>query len=177
MRRNLIAFLGALALCLLSSTAAQAGGYKLADYPLRVHIYSQSGHSHYWEHSISYVDGEGRATLYENGEPKGFDFGYRCSDRLRSSPGYETYLARWKKPGKSIEILLPAFGKPNADESCELKVVMKDGFVYRRRNGSVIEVPAAEWKDWMQRHQYDPENGKNEPVFAPAKPAKDNDDQ
>lgn len=94
-----------------------------------------------------------------------------------SSPGYETYLARWKKPGKSIEILLPAFGKPNADESCELKVVMKDGFVYRRRNGSVIEVPAAEWKDWMQRHQYDPENGKNEPVFAPAKPAKDNDDQ
>lgn len=86
MRRNLIAFLGALALCLLSSTAAQAGGYKLADYPLRVHIYSQSGHSHYWEHSISYVDGEGRATLYENGEPKGFDFGYRCSDRLRFFP-------------------------------------------------------------------------------------------
>jgi hypothetical protein len=177
MRRIVFLSLSGMAFCLLLSTVALAGGYKLDNYPLRVHIYSYNAHSHYYERQVSWVDGEGRATLYENGEPKGFDFGYRCEDRLRSSPGYETYYARWKKPGRTLEILLPVFGKPNADESCELKVVMKDGFAYRRRNGSVIEVPSAEWKDWMQRHQYDPEHGKNVPVMPAAKPSNGADDQ
>jgi hypothetical protein len=155
---------------LLLSTAALAGGRTVADYPLRVHIYEHSGHSYYWHQSLDAVDGEGRANLFENGTPRGFDFGYRCADRLRSSPGYETYPARWKKPGKDLEILLPEFGKPGAMEVCELKVDMKDT-AYYKHNGLLNEEPAEKFKEWMDKHQYDPEHGKNEPMALGPGPA------
>jgi len=167
MRRVFLLILSGVAGCLLLSTAVLAGGHNTADYPLRVHIFQYNGHSHYYQRSLDMVDGEGRANLYENDEPRGFDFSYRCEDRLRVSAGYETYLARWKKPGKAIEILLPVFGKPGAMEGCELLVEMKDT-AYYRHNGSLNEESAAKFKEWMDKHQYDPEHGKNEPVAAVA---------
>jgi hypothetical protein len=36
--------------------------------------------------------------------------------------------------------------------------------VYIRRNGQVEEEPAVKFKQWMDRRQYDPEHGKNEPL-------------
>jgi hypothetical protein len=79
------------------------------------------------------------------------------------SPGYETYPARWLKPGRTLEILEPQFGKPGAYEVCELKVELKET-VYFKHGGLLDEEPAAKFKDWMDKHQYDPEKGKNEPV-------------
>jgi hypothetical protein len=168
MRRAFLCSLSGLAGCLLFSAAALAGGHNPADYPLRVHIFQFNSHSHYYQRSLEMVDGEGRANLYENGEPRGFDFSYRCGERLMFSPGYETYPARWKKQGQSLEILEPQFGKPGATESCELKVEMKDT-AYFRHNGGLDEEPATKFKEWMDKHQYDPEHDKNEPVaMAPA---------
>jgi hypothetical protein len=165
MRRTFLCGLSVLAACLLLSTAALAGGHNAADYPLRVHVFQFNSHSHYYNNPrvLDFVDGEGRANLYENGEPRGFDFSYRCGERLMVSPGFETYMARWKKPGKELEILEPQFGKPGATDSCELKVDMKDT-VYYRHNGGLDEEPPAVFKTWMDRHRYDPEHGKNEPV-------------
>jgi hypothetical protein len=117
------------------------------------------------------VDGEGRANLYENGEPRGFDFSYRCGERLRGSAGFETYMARWKKPGRTLEILQPQFGKPGAFDSCEMKVEMKEGMAYFKRNGLLGEESAAVFKEWMVKHQYDPERGMNEPMAAAPEPA------
>jgi hypothetical protein len=159
-----------LAACLLLSSTVLAGGHSAADFPLRVHIFQFNAHSHYAYRSLDTVDGEGRANLYENGEPRGFDFAYRCGDRLRGSAGYETYMARWKKPGRELEVLLPVFGKPGATESCDLKVDMKDS-AYFRHNGLLGEEPAAVFKQWMDKHQYDPEHGKNEPVSTAPEPA------
>jgi hypothetical protein len=164
MRRIFFFSLSSLVAYLLLSPVALAGKTSAADFPLRVHIFSYNGHSHYYSGTLDMVDGEGRANLYENGEPHGFDFSYRCADRLRASPGYETYMARWKKPGKDIEILLPVFGKPGAADGCELKVLMKDS-AYTRHNGMLGEEPAAKFKEWMAKHQYDPEHGMNEPVL------------
>lgn len=147
---------------LLLSTVAFAGRLNLADYPLRVHVFAFNGAAHYRGGSLDQVDGDGRANLYENGEPKGFDFSYVCGTRLNVSPGFETYPARWKKPGKTMEIILPVFGKPDAGESCELKVLMKDS-AYVRRNGLIGEEPIAVFKDWMVKHKYDPEHGLNQP--------------
>lgn len=163
MRRIIFYCLGGAIGFALLSTVALAGGRNVADYPLRVHIFGYNAHSHYYGRSLDEVDGEGRANLYENSEPRGFDFSYHCSDRLRASAGFETYLARWKKQGQTLEILLPVFGKPGASESCELKVLMKDT-AYFRRNGMTGEEPASAFKEWMVKHQYDPEHGQNEPV-------------
>jgi hypothetical protein len=149
--------------CLLLSVVAFAGKPNANDFPLRVHIFAFNGSQHYSGGVLDWVEGEGRANLYEKSEPKGFDFSYRCSERLRVSPGFETYMARWKKPGQTLEILMPVFGKPNAAESCELKVLLKDT-AYFRRNGLLNEEPASVFKDWMVKHNYDPEHGLNEPV-------------
>jgi hypothetical protein len=163
--------LGGFAACALLSTAVLAGSRNPVDFPLRVHIFSHNGVSHYSHGSLDYVDGEGRANLYENGEPRGFEYGYRCGDRLRNSDGYETYMARWKKKDRTVEILLPVMGKPNAAETCELKVEMKET-AYFRHNGLLGEEPAAVFKQWMGKHEYDPEHGKNEPLkAAPTSPA------
>jgi hypothetical protein len=149
--------------CLLLSAVAFAGKPSANDFPLRVHIFGFNGTQHYSDRVLDWVEGEGRANLYEKSEPRAFDFSYRCSERLRGSAGFETYMARWKKPGQTLEILLPVFGKPNAAESCELKVLMKDT-AYFRRNGLLGEEPASVFKDWMVKHNYDPEHGLNEPV-------------
>ena len=159
-----------LAACLLALPAF-AGGHNPADYPLRVHVFQFNSHSHYYHQALDVVDGEGRANLYENGQPRGFDFSYRCSDRLRTSAGYETYLARWKKQDRTLEILLPQFGKPGAMDGCELKVEMKESMAYYKHNGLLNEEPAAVFKQWMDKHQYDPEHGKNEPVSTAPEPA------
>lgn len=166
MRRFFHGVLPGSALLLVLSTVALAGKPSPADFPLRVHIFGHNGHSHYYYHALNSVDGEGRANLYENGEPRGFDFGYRCADRLRNSIGYDTYMARWKKPDRVLEILLPELGgKPGAVESCDLEVAMKDA-AYYRHNGQIGEEPASAFKAWMIKHQYDPEHGMNGPANA-----------
>jgi hypothetical protein len=171
MRRVFLFALSGFAVCALLSTAVLAGGRNLAEYPLRVHIYQFNGYSHYAYRTVDYVDGEGRANLFENGEPRGFDFKYRCSERLRGSAGFETYPARWRKQGKQLEILLPQFGKTDSFDSCDLDVLMKSDTVYHRHNGLMGEEPAATYKEWMEKHQYDPEHGKNEPVETAPTPA------
>lgn len=112
MRRFPFCGFGVLAVCVLSFMSTRASGKNAADYPLRVHVFQFNSHSHYYQRSLETVDGEGRANLYQNGEPRGFDFSYQCGERIRMSPGYETYPARWKKQGQSLEILLPVMGIP-----------------------------------------------------------------
>jgi hypothetical protein len=167
-RRILSCSLSELAASAVFSTAALAGTH-VADYPLRVHIIQNSNRTHYHDRIMDYVDGEGRGDLYENGQPRGFDYGFHCSDRVRFSPGYETYPARWKKAGRELEILQPVMGKPGAMWACDLKVDMKD-MVYIRRNGMVDQEPVAVFKEWMEKRQYDPEHGKNEPTAATPAP-------
>jgi hypothetical protein len=163
MFRPLSGCLSRLVVCALFSTTVFAGGHNAADYPLRAHIFSHNSHSHYRDRTLDWVDGEGRANLFENGEPRGFDYSYRCSERLRNSSGFETYLARWKKRDQTLEILLPKLGKLGATDACELRVEMKD-IAYYRHDGLVDTEPPATFKQWMEKHQYDPEHGKDQPV-------------
>jgi hypothetical protein len=169
MRRVLFCGLAGLAVSVLLSTAVLAARNP-ADYPLRVHIFYHNGVSHYWgpggARSLNEVDGEGRANLFENGEPRGLDFRYECEKRLMNSMGYETYPARWKKPGKELQILQPADGG-----TCNLYVDVKPNVVYRRHNGNLEEEPAEKFKAWMVKHQYDPEHGMDLPVTAAPEPA------
>jgi hypothetical protein len=159
MRRVILFGLSGLLGCLLLSTAVLAGSRNPADFPLRVHIFSHNSVSHYYDRSLNTVDGEGRANLYEDGQPHAFDYSYQCEARLMNSVGYDTYLARWKKPGKTLEILQPISGK-----TCELKVALKPDLAYIKRNGAVNEVAASVFKQWMEKHEYDPEHDKNMPV-------------
>jgi len=158
-RSRWMVVLGAVLLGLGLTASAWAGDKNPQDFPLRVHIYTHNTHSHYWHRSLEVVDGEGHANLFEGGWPTGFDFSYECETRLQNSVGYSTVMARWKKRGSELELLLPAMGK-----TCTLKTEMKDGVSYVSRNGHLEEEPSAARRAWMQKHQYDPEHGLDLPV-------------
>jgi len=155
-----------------------AGKFSPADFPLRVHVVARNGIRHYYHagagiNSLDQVDGLGQANLYENSQPRGFDFNYSCGQPITPQMGYDTFIARWKKQDRVLEILMPVMGgKPGEMNSCDLNVSLKQDTVYVRRNGEISEEPAAQFKEWMVKHQYDPEHGKDEPVsLKPEQPA------
>jgi hypothetical protein len=172
MRLIFISILTAMVVCLASSTAACAGGPDPADYPLRVHVFkatSQSRHtreSKHWSDDLDYIDGMGVADLFENGAPQGLQFSYSCMGGMKESNGYGTFPARWKKRDKTLEILLPQTGKPWNLEPCQLHAEMRPGLAFIWKSGKLAEEAAATLKEWMSRHQYDPEKDKNDPVMA-----------
>ena len=151
------------ALCSLLVPLVLAGESKNpADYPLRIHIFNRSETTFYHHRVEEEAKGEGRANLFQNGEPHGVDFSFECSEKLKSSFGYETYPAKWKKPNQTLVVLLPVFGKTGAFFTCDLKTDVKD-FAYFSHNGNLQSEPVAQFKAWMAKHDYDPEHGKNLP--------------
>jgi hypothetical protein len=161
---------------------ALAAGPDLADYPLRIRIVHYNFHRPDMHESKAEVegmpdmiDGEGHADLFENGEPRAFEFTNSCVEPLYVSFGYETLDARWKKPNKVLEVLVPGDVKKKKAATwttftaCELHTAMQGKIAYLwKADGSVVEVPAQAFKDWMVKWQYDPEKGKNVPVTPAA---------
>ena len=141
-----------------------------SDYPLRVHIFRRNETTFYHNRQEEEAKGEGRANLFEGGEPKGVDFRFECSDKLQTSSGYETFPARWKKPNQELVVLLPEFGKPGHYSTCNFKVEVKN-FAYFSRNGNLSTEPSSDFKKWMVLHEYDPEHGKDTPTQTQAGPA------
>lgn len=166
---------------LSSSTVALARTPNPGDYPLRVHILKNvvrpNADNAYAarnpENMADYINGQGAADLFENGQPQGFMYTYSCIEPLRASEGYASYPARWKKKDKTLEILVPRAGKPWLMETCDLQVAMRPGLAYfwNDDDGSVKEEPAADFKAWMVKHRYDPERDMDLPTDAAPAPA------
>jgi hypothetical protein len=174
MRRVFILVLSGLAGCLALSPAMRASSPDPDDYPLRVHILQFNGHAPSKRDSKSftgmpdYIQGEGHADIFEHGEPQGFEFHNSCLQRLEVDGGYGTIPARWKKKGKTLDILVPQRGKPWNMDVCELQVDMRPGLAYFWTDDSVVEESSATFKEWMVKHLYDPEKGQDQPLDEPA---------
>jgi hypothetical protein len=90
--------------------------------------------------------GEGRGDLVS--PPKttqGFTFRYDNCSRVRVRPGFSSLPARWKKPGKTLEVLvpsddIPANGKPLQPVKCTFSVTMHDFVYLLLRNGRMVQV-------------------------------------
>jgi hypothetical protein len=146
-----------------------AESHNPADYPLRIHIYRRNETTFYHNRQAEEAKGEGHANLYEGGTPKGLDFQFECDTKLQTSSGFETFPARWKKPAQELVILQPQFGRGGYD-TCRLKVILKD-FVYVTHNGNLVTESPDNFKQWMTKHDYDPEHGKETPIqLTPATP-------
>ena len=141
-----------------------AHGEELKALPLRVHIYTTRERTLSRAGRPVAVEGMGQANLYEHGQPHGFDFRFTCAGHVPTSTGYETYPARWKEKPRVLEVFVPASGgKAGKGMRCEMKVEPKSS-VYYRRSGTVETEPAAAFKQWMDKHHYDPEHGRNKPT-------------
>jgi hypothetical protein len=159
------------ALIILASMAPSvaAESRNPADYPLRIHIFRRNETTFYRNHQTEEAKGEGRANLFENSEPKGIDFQFECFTPLQTSSGFETFPAKWKKPGQELVILQQQFGRNNYN-TCRLKVLVKN-FAYITHNGNLGTEPIDTFKQWMTKHDYDPEHDKNVPVGLAPQPA------
>ena len=160
----------ALCMSLLFASTAIAESKNPADYPLRLHIFNRSETNFFHNRLEEEAKGDGRANLFENGEPHAVDFSFDCEQKLRSSFGFETYPAKWHKQGRELTVLLPVFGKTGSYWTCNLKTDVKD-FAYTSHNGGMSSEPVAQYKDWMVKHDYDPEHGKEMPVKVQGAPA------
>jgi hypothetical protein len=141
-----------------------------ADYPLRIHIFNRDETTFYHHRVEEEAKGEGRANLFANGDVRGVDFSFECSDKLKASFGYETYPAKWKKPNQELVVLLPVFGKANTFFTCDLKTDVKD-FAYISHDGHMSQESPSQFKAWMMKHDYDPEHGRTMPSKPDAQPA------
>ena len=150
----------------VTAVICTAQSKKLAEYPLRVHIFRRNETTFYRMRVAEAAKGEGRANLFENSEARGMDFQFDCAERLQTSSGFETFPAKWKKPNQELEVLMPEFGKADKYDKCRFKVQMKD-FAYVQHNGLLGTEPVDRFKDWMTKHDYDPEHGKNTPTLSP----------
>jgi hypothetical protein len=120
-------------LCLLAASCL-AESKNPADYPLRIHFFGRSQTSFYHHEWLDDAQGDGRADLFEASEVHGVDFSYNCEHKLRPSFGYETYAARWKKPGRELVVLFPVFGKSGSCWTCDLNMRSE----YRREGFCVL---------------------------------------
>lgn len=153
-----------LSVCLLFTPAVlSAASRNPADYPLRIHIFGRSQTTFYQWRDVQEAKGDGRANLFESGEARAVNFNYDCSDKLRASFGYETYPAKWKKPGRELTVLMPVFGRSNTYWTCNLETDVKD-FAYTQHNGRMNSEPVEAFKAWMVKRDYDPEHGKDVPT-------------
>lgn len=151
-------------LLLTSSATMFAESKNPADYPLRIHVFGRQQTTFYHNRMEDEAKGDGRANLFESGTPHAVNFSYDCSEKVRASFGYETYAAKWKKPGLELVVLMPVFGKPNAYFTCNFKTDIKKDMAYAAKDGRMGEEPADQFKAWMVKHDYDPEHGKDMPV-------------
>ncbi|MBS1813442.1 MAG: hypothetical protein JSS87_01045 [Acidobacteria bacterium] len=146
--------------CLLALPAVLCASNKPQAFPLRVQIKSKQGHTSLSQGLSNGSIGTGRGNLFENSSGQGFDYSYSCGEPIKTTPGYETYMARWRKRDQVLTLLVPELGKENKYWTCDLKVQMRPYFY----GADYREVPREEIKTWMEKHNYDPEHGKNMPT-------------
>jgi hypothetical protein len=154
---------------ILGSMSVSGESKNPADYTLRIHINNINGMTFYRNRAVDEFKGDGRANLFENGEPLGSEFSFNCGEKIKPSFGFETYPAKWKKKNQELVVLFPVFGKSNAYFTCILKTQMKE-YVYIMRYGRLDSESPAQFKAWMVKHEYDPEHGKNTPLRLEGQP-------
>ena len=97
--------------------------------------------------------GGGRADLVSppNGTI-GMSFHYQNCPRVRVAAGFQSFPARWKKPGRVLEVLVPSDDIPEEGHSlapvhCTFSVTMHDFVYLLLGNGRIIEIAQeAYWK-------------------------------
>jgi hypothetical protein len=150
----------------ISATAVHADDKNPADYPLRLHIFNREEATHYHRGIEDFSQGTGRANLFANGEVHAVDFHFDCGQKIERSIGFETYMAKWRKPGQKLTVLFPVFGQSGKYFTCDLDTDVKPDVAYFTHNGSINTEPIVAFKAWMQKHNYDPEHGKNAPTSS-----------
>src|SRR5271154_5583929 len=102
---------------------ALLAGKNLADYPLQIQVIES-----HWNRPVSpvdrrfgTVDGWGRGNIKDGDSVHGFDFSYSSVEPFHRTVGDARYLAKWKKDGLKMELIVGEIGAPDKYRTYDLK--------------------------------------------------------
>jgi hypothetical protein len=121
----------ALSFALMFSISLLAGK-NLTDYPLQIQVIESHWHRH-----RGTVDGYGRGDIIDGQTIRAFDFSYTSSEPFHRTVGDAHYLAKWKKDGLRLELLVGVIGAPDKYDTYDLKTSMRDDVYVPGRDGAV----------------------------------------
>jgi hypothetical protein len=129
-------------------SVALLAGKNPADYPLQIQVIET-----HWNRSISPVDrrygaldGWGRGDIKDGDSVHGFDFSYTSTEPFHRTVGDARYLAKWKKEGLKMELLVGEIGSPDKFHTYDLKTSIRDDVYVRGADGAVA-VSQEEYKE------------------------------
>lgn len=96
-----------------------------------------------YEHPDPVFYGAGRADLFIADNPRGVTFTYdNCLGRVSVTMPHQPFLARWKKPGRVLELLVPMVTRKGRQQwdRCQLNVTVEDFVYLLLRNGALVRV-------------------------------------
>lgn len=111
---------------------ALLAGKNLADYPLQIQIIES-----HWNRRYGTVDGWGRGNIKVGESVHGFDFSYNSAEPFHRTVGDAHYLAKWKKEGLRLEMLVGEIGAADKYLTFDLKTTMRDDVYVPGANGAV----------------------------------------
>lgn len=113
-------------------------GKNLADYPLQIQVIES-----HWNRPLNNVDrrfggveGWGRGNIKDGDSIHGFDFTYTAAEPFHRTTGDGHYLAKWKKDGLKMELLVGEIGAPDKFQTYDLKTTVRDDVYVRGRDGA-----------------------------------------
>jgi len=113
-------------------------GKNPSDYPLRIQVIES-----HWNRPINNVDrrfggveGWGRGNIREGESVHGFDFSYTSAEPFHRTVGDGHYLAKWKKQGLRMELLVGEIGTADKFQSYELKTTVREDVYVRGADGA-----------------------------------------
>jgi len=115
-------------------------GKNLADYPLQIQVIES-----HWNRHYGTVDGWGRGDVKDGDTVRGFDFSYTAGEPFHRTVGDGHYLARWKKDGLRMELLVGEIGAPDKFHTYDLKTTVRDDVYVPGPNGAVA-ISQSEYK-------------------------------
>jgi hypothetical protein len=127
-------------------------GKNPADYPLQIQIIE----SHWnrpnapMDRRYGTVDGWGRGDVRDGDSVRGFDFAYSSSEPFHRTVGDGHYVAKWKKEGLKMELLVGEIGAPDKFHTYDLKTSVRDD-VYVRGHDGAMAVSLQEYKDKWEK--------------------------
>jgi hypothetical protein len=129
----------ALAVSLLFPLTLLAGK-NLSDYPLQIQVIES-----HWNRPTSNVDrrfggveGWGRGDINDGDSVHGFDFSYTSVEPFHRTVGGGHYLAKWKKEGLKMELLVGEIGAPDKFQTYDLKTTVRDEVYVRGPDGATV---------------------------------------
>jgi hypothetical protein len=122
-------------------------GKNLAEYPLQIQVLES-----HWNRPVSPVDrrfggvdGWGRGNIKDGDSIRGFDFTYSSAEPFHRTVGNGHYMAKWKKDGLKMELLVGEIGAPDKFRTYDLKTTVLED-VYVRHPDGATPISQAEYK-------------------------------